>query len=43
MTSGATLRELRHSFVSLLSDADVPIDHISRLVGHWDTQSVRSL
>jgi integrase len=26
--------ELRHSFVSLLSDADVPIEHISRPVGH---------
>jgi integrase len=29
-----TPRELRHSRVSLLSDADVPIEHISRLVGH---------
>jgi integrase len=29
-----TPRELRHSFVSLLSDADVPIEQISRLVGH---------
>jgi len=29
-----TPRELRHSFVSLLSDADVPIERISRLVGH---------
>jgi integrase len=26
--------ELRHSFVSLLSDADVPLENISRLVGH---------
>ena len=32
-----TTRELRHSFVSLLSDADVPIEHISRLVGHSST------
>ena len=32
-----TPRELRHSFVSLLSDADVPIEHISRLVGHSST------
>jgi integrase len=29
-----TPRELRHSFVSLLCDAGVPIEHISRLVGH---------
>ncbi|MDQ3576456.1 MAG: site-specific integrase [Actinomycetota bacterium] len=27
-------RELRHSFVSVLSDAGVSIEHISRLVGH---------
>jgi integrase len=26
--------ELRHSFVSLLSDAGVPIEMISQLVGH---------
>jgi integrase len=25
---------MRHSFVSLLSDSGVPIEHISRLVGH---------
>ena len=29
-----TPRELRHSFVSLLSDAGVPVEEISRLVGH---------
>jgi integrase len=29
-----TPRELRHSFVSLLSDDGVPIEDISRLVGH---------
>ena len=29
-----TPRELRHSFVSLLSDSGVPIKKISRLVGH---------
>ncbi|WP_433179591.1 tyrosine-type recombinase/integrase [Actinoallomurus sp. CA-150999] len=29
-----TPRELRHSFVSLLSAHDVPIENISRLVGH---------
>src|SRR5262249_34451746 len=32
-----TPRELRHSFVSILSDADVPIEKISQLVGHSDT------
>jgi integrase len=30
-------RELRHTFVSLLSDHDVPIEDISRLVGHSNT------
>jgi integrase len=32
-----TPRELRHSFVSLLSDSGVPIEEISRLVGHKST------
>ena len=32
-----TPRELRHSFVSLLSDAGVPIEQIARLVGHSGT------
>jgi integrase len=32
-----TPRELRHSFVSLLSDAGVPLEEISRLVGHSGT------
>jgi integrase len=32
-----TSRELRHSFVSLLSDAGVPVEEISRLVGHSGT------
>ncbi|WP_328814303.1 site-specific integrase [Nonomuraea cypriaca] len=32
-----TPRELRHSFVSLLSDSGVPIEDISRLVGHANT------
>ncbi len=27
-------RELRHSFVSLLSDGGVPIEQIARLIGH---------
>ena len=29
-----TPRELRHSFVSVLSDAGVPLEAISQLVGH---------
>jgi integrase len=32
-----TPRELRHSFVSLLSDSGMPIEDISRLVGHSGT------
>jgi hypothetical protein len=32
-----SLRELRQSFVSLLSDAQVPVEVISRLVGHRST------
>ncbi|MBP0460825.1 site-specific integrase [Streptomyces montanisoli] len=32
-----TPRELRHSFVSLLSDSGVPLEDISRLVGHSGT------
>ena len=32
-----TPRELRHSFVSVLSDAGVPLEEISRLVGHSGT------
>jgi integrase len=32
-----TPRELRHSFVSVLSDAGVPVEEISRLVGQSGT------
>jgi integrase len=32
-----TPRDLRHSFVSVLSDAGVPLEEISRLVGHAGT------
>ncbi len=32
-----TPRELRHSFVSLLSDNGIPVEEISRLVGHSST------
>jgi integrase len=38
-----TPRELRHSFVSLLSDADVPIERISRLVGHSSTTTTETI
>ena len=38
-----TPRELRHSFVSLLSDPDVPIEHISRLVGHRSTTTTETI
>jgi site-specific recombinase XerD len=32
-----TPRELRHSFVSILSDAGVPLEDIARLAGHRST------
>lgn len=32
-----TPRELRHSFVSLMSDAGVAVEDIARLVGHKGT------
>ncbi len=35
-----TPRELRHSFVSLLSDKGVPIEQIARLVGHTGGSAV---
>ena len=38
-----TPRELRHSFVSLLSDADVPIEQISRLVGRSSTTTTETI
>ena len=37
------MRELRHSFVSLLSDAGVPIEQISRLVGHSGTTTTETI
>ena len=33
-----TPRELRHSFVSLMSDAGVPLEEIARLIGHGSTK-----
>jgi integrase len=38
-----TPRELRHSFVSLLSDAGVSIEQISRLVGHSGTTATETV
>jgi integrase len=38
-----TPRELRHSFVSLLSDAGMPIEQISRLVGHTGTTTTETI
>jgi integrase len=38
-----TPREMRHSFVSLLDDADVPVEKISRLVGHADTTTTETV
>ena len=32
-----TPRELRHSFVSILSDAGIPVEQIAQLVGHSGT------
>src|SRR5215472_6795595 len=38
-----TPREPRHSFVSLLSDAGLPIEQISRLVGHSGTATTETV
>lgn len=38
-----TPRELRHSFVSLLSDAGVPVEQIARLVGHSGTATTEAV
>ena len=38
-----TPRELRHSFVSLMSDAGVPIEKIARLVGHIGTTTTEAV
>jgi integrase len=38
-----TPRELRHSLVSLLSDAGLPIEQISRLVGHSGTATTETI
>jgi integrase len=36
---GWTPRELRHSFVSLMSSTGVPVEEIARLVGHTSTRT----
>jgi integrase len=38
-----TPRELRHSFVSLMSEAGVPIEKIARLVGHIGTATTETV
>ena len=38
-----TPRELRHSFVSVLSEAGVPLEEVSRLVGHGDTTTTETV
>ena len=38
-----TPRELRHSFVSLMSEAVVPIERIARLVGHTGTTTTETV
>lgn len=38
-----TPRELRHSFVSLLSDNGIPLEEISRLVGHSSTATTEAV
>lgn len=38
-----TPRELRHTFVSILSDADIPIEKISLLVGHASTKTTETI
>jgi integrase len=41
--AGWTPRELRHSFVSLMSDVGVPIEKIARLVGHTGTTTTETV
>jgi integrase len=38
-----TPRELRHTFVSVLSDDEMPIEKISRLVGHSETATTETV
>jgi integrase len=36
-------RELRHTFVSLLSDQEVPVERIAALVGRSDTRTTETV
>jgi integrase len=38
-----TPRQLRHSFVSLLSSAGIPIEDIAHLVGHANTRTTEKV
>lgn len=38
-----TPRELRHTFVSVLSDDEMPVEKISRLVGHSETATTETV
>ena len=38
-----TPRELRHTFVSLMSDSDVAVEEIARLVGHASSKVTESV
>lgn len=38
-----TPREMRHSYVSLLSESGIPLEEISRLVGHKGGSQVTEL
>jgi integrase len=40
---GWTPRELRHTFVSLMSDSDVAVEEIARLVGHASSKVTESV
>jgi len=40
---GWTPRELRHTFVSLLSESGVPVEEIARLVGHTSSRTTETV
>lgn len=40
---GWTPRELRHSFVSLMSDSGVPVEEIARLAGHVNSRTTETV
>ncbi|MFI0937264.1 tyrosine-type recombinase/integrase [Streptomyces sp. NPDC021020] len=43
LTRDWTPREIRHSFVSLLSDHGIPLDVIARVVGHSSTATTEAV